>query len=326
MRAVTFDPRNDSFSLQELPVPLPGPDDVLVKVEACGLNPVDAKIRYWKEMVPSMTDQWVPGLDVSGRIHAIGERVTQWRVGDAVFYHGNMLRPHGGFSEFAVQRGASILPRSELDPVTAAATPCAGWTAWRALVDRLRIRQQDSIFIAGGAGGVGNFAIQIARHFGLFPIITTCSERNRELVLGLGASHTIDYHEGRVVEQVMEVTNGIGVTKGLDAVGRDSDLEVADSLAYEGEMVELVSIIRASSYRDVFSKGLGFHQLSLGSGHRYGPAAEQTMIKAGAEVTRLVAAGVLEVKVTREIELDDVGDALTEMLKKQTVGKIVMRI
>ncbi len=324
MKAVTFDPKTDSFALRDLPVPQPGPEDVLVKVDACGLNPVDAKILFWKGMVPTMTDQWVPGLDVCGRIEAVGERVSEWRVGDAVLYHGNMLRPHGGFAEYAMQRASTLLARPGLDPVTAAATPCAGWTAWRALVDRLRIRPEDSIFIAGGAGGVGNFALQIARHFGLSPIITTCSARNRQLVLELGATHAIDYHDGNVAEKVLEITGGAGVSRGLDAVGRDSDKEVADSLAYEGEMVELVDVVRPLSYRDVFSKGLGFHQLSLGSGHRYGPGAEHALVVAGSEFSRLVEEGAIAVPVTRTVALDAVGDALTEMLKRQTVGKIVL--
>jgi NADPH2:quinone reductase len=326
MRALTFDPRNDVFSVKEVPVPQPGADDVLVKVDACGLNPVDAKIRFWKGMVPEMTDSWVPGLDVCGRIQAVGSAVSQWRVGDAVVSHGNMLRPHGGFAEYAVQRASSLLPRGKLDAVTAAAIPCAGWTAWRALVDRLRIGREDSLFVAGGAGGVGNFALQIARHFGVSPVIASCSAPNRDLVLALGATHAADYRDGRVAEQVLEITGGRGVTRGLDAVGRDSDLDVANALAYEGEMVELVDVVRPSSYRDVFSKGLGFHQLSLGSGHRYGVAAERTLVAAGAEVNRLVAEGVMTVKVTATVGLDETGGALTEMLNKRTVGKIVMAL
>ena len=77
MQAVTFDPEKDNFMVKELPVPSPGPEDVLIPVEACGLNPVDAKIIHWKDVIPSMTNSWVPGLDVYGYIEAVGGNVDQ---------------------------------------------------------------------------------------------------------------------------------------------------------------------------------------------------------------------------------------------------------
>ncbi|HBM14908.1 MAG TPA: dehydrogenase [Lentisphaeria bacterium] len=326
MKAITFNPENDKFSLKEVPVPKPINNQILVKVEAAGLNPVDSKIIYWKKMVNNMSQDWIPGLDVSGYVEAIGESVKNFKAGDRVLYHGDMFKRFGGFAQYALQNADTVIKHPELDAVRAAATPCAGWTAWRALVDKLRITSEDTIFIAGGAGGVGSFAIQIAKYFKLGKIITTCSAQKTQYVRDLGATHIIDYKNSDVVEEVLKITAGEGVTKGLDAVGRDNDILVADSLSYEGEMVELVDFCRPESYKNSFMSGLTFHQLSLGSGHRNGKKAEETLKKAGERFSGLVEDGAISVSVTKVISFTEVPDALTEMLLKKSTGKIVLKI
>jgi NADPH:quinone reductase-like Zn-dependent oxidoreductase len=126
MKALVYDPCSDHFSVLEQALPSPGPHDVLVRVHACGLNPVDAKIHQWQAMVPGMSADWVPGLDVAGEIAALGSAVDSWKVGDRVLYHGDMFRPHGGFAEFAVQDARTLTRRPDVSPELAAATPCAG--------------------------------------------------------------------------------------------------------------------------------------------------------------------------------------------------------
>ena len=297
MRAVTYHAEQDNFVVCDCPVPEPQAHDVLVKVDACGLNPVDAKIHFWHSAAPDMNNQWVPGLDVSGHIVALGSEVKGWQVGDRVLYHGDMFRPHGGFAEYATQDYRTLVKHPEMSAEMAAASPCAGWTAWRALVDKLRVQNHSSIFIAGGAGGVGNYAIQIARHFGLKKIITTCSAANHDYVRSLGATDIIDYRSEDVVSRVMEITSCEGVPVALDAVGGDNDIITANVLGFEGEMVELVRTVRPAEYKDAFMKGLSFHQLSLGSGHRHGAASQQALVNAGQQFSELAAAG--EIKMPR---------------------------
>jgi NADPH2:quinone reductase len=324
MKALTFNPEDNRFQIRDLPLPEPGFGEVLVKVEACGLNPVDAQIRRWKSRFPGMNEFWVPGLDVSGQIVKLGSGVSGWQVGDRILCHGNMSRPHGGFAEYTVQEAAILIPHPDLPAALAAATPCAGWTAWRAIHDKLRASEKDSILITGGSGGVGGFAIQIAKDLGLKTIIATCSAKNREYVLNLGATHVIDYQSEAIVARVLEITGERGVTLGLDTVGPDQDLVVANALAYEGQMVELVGIVRPAEYQEAFQKGLGFHQLSLGSGHRYGKSAQETLVAAGRAFSTLVEQGMIKVTLSKTISLEQVAPALDELLKQRTVGKIVM--
>jgi NADPH:quinone reductase-like Zn-dependent oxidoreductase len=326
MKALRYQPASDRFSIAEQPVPEPGEHDVLVRVHVCGLNPVDAKIDQWHATVPGMTGDWVAGLDVSGEIVARGPAVTSWRIGDGVLYHGDMFRPHGGFAEFAIQDARTLVAHPDVAPDVAAATPCAGWTAWRALVDKLHARGVESLFIAGGAGGVGTVAIQLARCLGVAQVITTASRANHDYVRSLGATAAIDYHEEDAAALVMALTNGQGVRIALDTVGGDTDLVTAAVLGYEGQMVELVRTVRPEAYPDAFMKGLGFHQLSLGSGHRHGQPGRDTLIEAARQVSALLQSGSLKVPRLTTIRLEDTGDALKEMRGQRTVGKIVMKL
>ncbi len=326
MKALTFNPKNNLFSISKLPIPAIEGTDVLVKVDACGLNPVDAKISLWKLMVQGMDETWVPGLDVSGHIVKVGNKVKRWKPGDQILCHGDMFRPHGGFSEYTVQDADAIIPHPDVAPEVAAATPCAGWTAWRALNDKLKAGEHRSILITGGSGGVGGFATQIASYFNLEKIIVTCSASNHRYVAGLGATDAVDYKSEDVVARVLEITAQQGVDIGLDTVGPDNDVIVANCLRFEGQMVELVDTVRPLDYRDAFMKGLSFHQFSLGSGHRNGADAKKNLILAGKKFSSLLEQEKIKVPALEVVTLEQTGERLKEILRQRTVGKIVMKV
>ncbi len=195
-----------------------------------------------------------------------------------------MFRPHGGFAEYSVQDARTLVRHPNVEASLAAATPCSGWTAWRALHDKLRLTDRDSLLIAGGSGGVGTFAVQLARQAGVKELFATASAGNAQYVRELGATQVIDYRTSDVVETVRRLTGGRGVSRGLDCVGGENARLVADSLGFEGEMVELVDVVAPGQYADAFMKGLSFHQLSLGSGHRHGERGRETLVRAGTAV------------------------------------------
>ena len=267
--------------MRKLPVPEIGVHDVLVRVAACGVNPVDAKIARWRGFAPQMDGNWVAGLDVSGVVAGIGSAVSQWREGDRVLTHGNMIRPHGGFADYSVQDARTLIRHPDVSAELAASTPCAGWTAWRALHDRLHIKALDTLLIAGGAGGVGGFAIQLARNVGVGMIIATASAQNADYVKSLGATHVVDSRSMDVESAVHKITGGRGVSCGIDCVGGQNFEIVAKCLGFEGAMVELVDVAEPSKCPAAFMNGLSFHQLSLGSGHRNGDAGRETLVRTG---------------------------------------------
>jgi alcohol dehydrogenase len=179
--------------LMDVPAPAPSPRDLLVEVQAAGLNPVDFKFRQGKlRAILRPKLPLVLGNELAGEVIAVGSDVRRFCVGDRVFARVAKDRA-GAFAEQACvdEDDAAHMPRN-LDFTAAAAVPLAGLTALQALRDELRVTPGQKVFISGGAGGVGTFAIQIAKWLGAH-VTTTASKRGEALVRSLGCDEVIDY-------------------------------------------------------------------------------------------------------------------------------------
>ena len=184
----------DVLAIEEIARPTVGDDEVLIRVQAASLNPFD-----WHEMTAKpflmrfgtglfKPKRSVLGVDVAGRVEAIGPTVTRFEPGDEVF---GWCR--GAYAQYARVRETQLLPRPmSLSPEQAAAVPIAGFTALQGLRDRGRIAEGDRVLIIGASGGVGTFAVQIAKAFGA-EVTGVCSSRNADLVRSLGADYVVDY-------------------------------------------------------------------------------------------------------------------------------------
>ena len=195
MKALLLDKPGSLETLRIGGINLPSPDrqEVLVKVKAAALNPVDYKLAA--DGVDSWQYPFVLGLDVAGIVEAVGSQVEQWQKGDRIFYHGSLLR-NGAYAEYTIAptRVVTAIPES-LSFIEAAAIPCAGFTAYQALHRKIGIKAGQTILVQGGSGGVGGFAVQIAKAASL-KVVATCSQANLDYVRDLGADYAIDYrHE-----------------------------------------------------------------------------------------------------------------------------------
>jgi len=179
--------------LRDMPVPQPGPGEVQIAVKAAGLNPVDFKIRQGQlRVIQTYPLPMVFGCELSGVVSSVGTGVTRFRPGDEVYTRVAKDRL-GAFAETACVHEDLVAKKPRpLDFVQAAAVPLAALTALQALRDELGVAPGARIFIPGGAGGVGTFAIQLAKHFGA-TVATTASARGRSLVTRLGANVIVDY-------------------------------------------------------------------------------------------------------------------------------------
>ncbi|WP_331723129.1 NADP-dependent oxidoreductase [Nocardia sp. NBC_00511] len=188
----------------ELPVPRPGPGEILVRVRATGLNATDWRHRALPDLFLS-APPFVLGWDVSGEVAAIGTGVTIVKPGDEVF--GMLPYPHGHGAAAQYVTGptrAFVRKPSNLDHVQAAAIPLAGLTAWQALVDTANIQAGQRVLIHAAAGGVGHFAVQIAKARGAY-VIGTASAANHEFLHGLGVDEAIDYRTTDFAETVRDI-------------------------------------------------------------------------------------------------------------------------
>ena len=222
------------FEEIELPKPAPSGHDVLVKVEAISVNPVDYKQRKVESPTPR-----VLGWDAAGTVEAVGSDVALFKPGDAVYYAGDVTRP-GANSEFHLvdERIVGRKPK-RLDWAQAAAIPLTAITAWEAFFDRMKVKPERSSLIIGGAGGVGSIGIQLARNFGLDVIATASRPESVAWCKDMGAAHVIDHRQ-----PLRPQIEALGL-KEIDYIANFNDLDthwaaMSDLVAPQGAVVAIV--------------------------------------------------------------------------------------
>ncbi len=225
----------------EMPVPRPGPREVLIRVAAAGVNRPDLMQREGKYPPPPGASD-IPGLEVSGTITACGADAQRWREGDQVC----ALVSGGGYAEYCVAPDVQCLPiPSTIDRVSAAAIPETFFTVWTNVFDRGRLRARESFLVHGGASGIGTTAIQIAKAFGARVFATAGTDEKCAACERLGAERAINYKTGDFSAALMSLTGGRGIDVILDMVGEPYFSRNVDLLAVEGRLVQ-IAVLRGA--------------------------------------------------------------------------------
>ena len=213
--AVVHEPGGpESLKYEDTPRPAPKDDEVLVKVVAAGVNPVDTYIRQgMRTKKGSNNDPMIIGYDIAGVIEKAGAGIKTYKAGDAVYAYLPVSRG-GGYAEFAIAKEdeMSLKPKN-IDFEKAAAAPLAATTAWQALIDVAKLEPGQTVLIHGGSGGVGCFAVQIAKARGA-KVIATASTANQDLLKQLGVDQPIDYTKTKFEEVVKEVDVVLNCVRG----------------------------------------------------------------------------------------------------------------
>ncbi|WLR49338.1 zinc-binding dehydrogenase [Halobacillus litoralis] len=324
MKALLLQDKNQwkEMKVEEVEKPHPRKGEVLIEVQAAGLNPVDYKTATNGN--PNWTYPHILGLDAAGTIAEIGEGVTDWKKGDRVVYHGDLLSK-GAYAEYAVTTAHTIsrIP-DEISFEEAAALPTAGYTAYQAIHRKLPLDQVETILIHAGAGGVGGFGIQLAKAAGK-TVITTASAHNRDHVRQLGADFVIDYRNEDVHQRVKEITKGKGVDAVVDAVSRDNATASLDYLAFMGH---LVYIAGAPDFTKVkpFTTVVSYHEIALAAAHRADVESQKDLSVIGDEMLEMMVDGKLSSLLEETISLKEVPRALERLSERHVKGKIVAKI
>ncbi len=206
------------FAEREVDKPIPAKNEILVKVYATSINPADCGVRQGI-FGPRVKLPAILGYDVSGVVEAIGESVKDFKIGDEVYYAIPLLEGKGANAEYHAAHESIVAKKpTNLSHQEAASVPVAGGTAWAALIDRANIKVGQTVLIHGGAGGVGSFAIQIAKAAGTY-VYTTCGSYDIDLVKSIGADKAIDYRNENFADIILNETNGEGVDVCLTTVG-----------------------------------------------------------------------------------------------------------
>ncbi len=321
----------DAMQLRDVPLPIAGAGEVLIATCAAGLNPVDYKMRdggtrlVFRVKLPA-----VAGGEVAGVIDAVGPGVTRFAPGDRVFARVDKVKL-GAFAEYVAvdQDFVATMPDS-LDFVQAAGVPLAGLTALQALRDELGVQQGEKVFIAGGAGGVGTFAVQLAKWLGAY-VATTASPRGAELVRRLGADLVVDYTRDNVRDLLHDYDAA------LDLVGGQS---LADALAVVrpgGRLVSIAGPPEPLTARKDLAAGrvlaAMFWLVSIrirGQARKRGVSYRYMFMHPSGEdlatLARLIDEQRVEVVTDRVFGFEQIADAFEYLEQGHAKGKVVVRM
>jgi len=303
----------DQLQLADRPRPVPGKKEVLIRVRAAGCNPVDYKVREGlvRFRIPHMFPV-IPGWDVAGVVEEAGPGCKRFKPGDEVFaYCRKPLIMHGTYAEFVAFDEKNVARKpAGLSFEEAAAIPLAGLTAYQSLIEAGEIRRGLRVLIHAAAGGVGGFAVQLARWKGCH-VIATASAANHDYVKSLGADQVIDYTQRDFVE-VIRSQHPEGIDRVFDTVGGDVQTRSADALRIGGRLISILAFTREEELR---AKGVDCRYVFVRpeGGHL-------------ARLAKLADAGKLKVTLAATLPLEEAARAHEMLESRHTRGKIVLRV
>lgn len=319
----------DVFQIEEVDRPPVGPNDVLVRVVASSVNPVDYKIRKGAQRgAVRLKLPWVLGLDVSGVVEEVGDKVEDFAVGDEVWSSPTHKRS-GCYAEYVSidQKHVGHKPKS-LSHEEAASIPLVGLTAWDCLVVAAKLQPEQKVLVQAGAGGVGTVAIQLAKALGA-EVATTCSTRNVELVTSLGADVVVDYTQ----HEFEDVLSDYDVV--LESLGGEIHKRSLQVLKRGGVLTSINSGLPAATEKYGPNLGLaavGFKLIGQKMSSRVCRGIKTSVVVRTPsrenldELAKLVDDGKIRAVVAEVFPLDAISDAHRAIETGRTRGKNVIRI
>ena len=313
----------EALSVAQRSLPEPGAGEILIKVEAAGINRPDVMQREGNYPPPPGASN-VPGLEVAGTVASLGDGVTEWSVGEAVC----ALVAGGGYADYCVAPAPQCLPvPAGLSMIEAAAVPETYFTVWDNLFTRGKLAADETVLIHGGSSGIGTTAIQLARAVGAQVIVTARSAEKCRACEDLGAMRAINYRDEDFVSVTKDVTGGKGVDVVLDMVGGDYVGRNLNVLGKGGRLVQIA--IQKGTKAEIPVHLIMVKQLIFtGSTLRPRSVAEKAVIAAELreKVWPLIESGKVKPLIHETFSLTDVSRAHALMDSSAHIGKIVLTI
>ena len=319
-----------ALRLGDVPIPDLRDDEVLIEVHAAGVNLLDSKVRdgEFKLILPYKLPV-VLGHDVAGVVTKVGPRVRQFRVGDEVYARPDDFRI-GTFAEFVPVKESSVAPKPKnLTMEEAASIPLVALTAWQALVEKANLRKGQKVFIQAGSGGVGTYAIQLAKHLGA-TVATTTSTTNVAMVKALGADVVIDYKQQDFEEVlsnydvVLNSQDGKTLQKSLNVLKRGGkvvsisgppDPAFGQEIKAPGFVRLILRLLSSGIRRKAKRLGVSFSFLFM--------KANGAQLR---EITRLFDAGATRPVVDRVFPFEQTNEAMAYVEAGRAKGKVVIKV
>jgi NADPH2:quinone reductase len=304
-------------------VPKPGAGEILIKVEAAGVNRPDVAQRSGSYPPPPGASD-LPGLEVAGEVFALGEGVRKHKLGDKVM----SLVAGGGYAQYCIAQDAqAMVVPSSLTMLEAGATPETLMTVWHNVFERGRLQPGETILIHGGSSGIGTMAIQLAKAFGSKVIVTVGTKDKADACLKLGADHAINYKNEDFVAAAKAMTSGTGPNVILDMVGGDYVERNYDAAATEGRIVQ-IALLGGPKATVNFAKLMVKRLHHTGSTLRPRSNADKAAMVSAieAKVMPLVREGRIKPVMDSTFPMQKAADAHRRMETSEHIGKIVLAV
>ena len=305
-------------------VPQPGPDEILIKVLAAGVNRPDVAQRMGHYPPPPGASD-LPGLEVAGEVVALGANAKRHKLGDKVM----SLVAGGGYAQYCIAQDAQAMtvPPS-LTMAEAGATPETLMTVWHNVFERGALKPGETLLVHGGSSGIGTMAIQMAKALGSKVIVTVGSKDKADACLKLGADHAINYKTEDFVEATKKATGGAGANVILDMVGGDYIDKNYDAAAVEGRIVQIAFLSGSPKATANFTKVMVKRLIHTGSTLRPRSNADKAAMVAAIEanVMPLLRQGRIKPLMDSTFPLEKAPDAHRRMETSQHIGKIVLSL
>lgn len=301
----------EQLEYTNLPVPVPGADEVLIKVKAISLNPVDVKTRAGKGLYGRFRsfNPLILGWDISGEVTQTGSAVTQFSVGDAVFGMVNFPGHGQAYAAYVTAPAAHLaIKPANISHEEAAGATLAALTAYQALVHHAQVQPGQKLLVHAAAGGVGHYAVQMAKHLGL-TVVGTSSAANRDFVLQLGADTHIDYHAS-AFEALVNDADLV-----LETIGGEQTFRSLKTLKTGGSLIHIPSGLPEGAEEAATAAGVkAYFFLVQSSGEDM------------REIARLLEQGVIKSHIAKTYPFQEMAQAHAHVDTGRTVGKVVVTL
>lgn len=301
----------ENFSIEEIPIPEIQPKEVLVKVHAIAINPVDMKTRKGGALLGKLQEQKpvILGWDISGEVQAVGEHVSSFKAGDEVFGMVNFPGSGKAYAEYvsAPEEHLALKPKN-ISHEEAAATTLAALTAWQVLVHEAKLSQGQQVLIHAAAGGVGHFAVQIAKHLGA-KVIGTASASNKDFLTEIGVDVPIDYKSSNFEDQIEQVDVV------LDPIGGETTERSLQVIKEGGILISIVGGVKDDLNAFIGEKGISAKNYLV---HSSGSDMKQ--------LAELLEGGIIKPHISHSLPFEEIAEAHRQIETGRTRGKIVLTL
>jgi NADPH:quinone reductase-like Zn-dependent oxidoreductase len=317
---------SENLVLAEVPAPVIKDSEILIRVKAISINPVDAFVRRNQAALDFIyarrgdEDHIILGWDVAGQVTEIGSSVTKFKTGDQVFGNFNFIGQANAYAEYvAAPENEMVLKPDNVGFEQAAGATMAALTAWASLVRFAKVKKDDKVIIYGASGGVGHYAVQIAKHFGAY-VIGVASGENRDFVLGLGADEFIDYK----TQQAEQIINDADIVH--DAVWVETEVSSTEQTHLARSIKALkdggiLSSIVVYPDQEFIDKAKAERNVTV---RRVNVTPNENYLEDLENIASLLSSGDIKTHISELLPLGDMAKAHDIIQTKNTVGKIIL--